>query len=71
MRFWFRRKKNEPKRDEDIEAVVEEFEEEVTSLQRKQSRLLSLRLFRQKSNAQFVKDTNAKCANGKEKSKSK
>ena len=71
MRFWFRRKKNEPKRDEDIEAVVEEFEEEVTSLQRKQSRLLSLRLFRQKSSAQSVKDTNVKSVNGKEKSKSR
>tara|TARA_R100000008_G_C3563569_1_gene157707 strand:+ start:59 stop:274 length:216 start_codon:yes stop_codon:yes gene_type:complete len=71
MRFWFRRKKDEPKRDKDIEAVVEKFEEEVTLPPKKQSRLLSLHLFRQKSNAQFVKDTNAKSANGKEKSKSK
>ena len=71
MRFWFRRKKNEPKRDEDIEAVVEEFEEEVALPQKKQSPLLSLRLFRQKSSAQSVKDTNVKSANGKEKSKSK
>ena len=71
MRFWFRRKKYEPKRDKDIEAVVEKFEEEVTLPQKKQSRLLSLHLFRQKSSAQFVKDTNVKSANGKEKSKSK
>ena len=71
MRFWFRRKKDEPKRDKDIEAVGEKFEEEVTLPQKKQSRLLSLHLFRQKSNAQFVKDTNVKSANGKEKSKSK
>ena len=71
MRFWFRRKKNEPKRDEDIEAVVKEFEEEVALPQKKQSPLLSLRLFRQKSSAQSVKDTNVKSANGKEKSKSK
>jgi hypothetical protein len=71
MRKWFRRKKNVPKEDTDIDAVVDEFVEELESPKEKPSRLLSLRLFRQKSSARFVKETNAKSANGKEKSKSK
>tara|TARA_R110002012_G_scaffold174113_6_gene338883 strand:+ start:380 stop:595 length:216 start_codon:yes stop_codon:yes gene_type:complete len=71
MRFWFRRKKHEQKKDSDIDAVVDEFVEELTSTKEKPSRLLSLRLFRQKSNARFVKETNAKSVTGKEKSKSK
>ena len=63
-----------PKEDKDIEAVVDKFVEELTSPKltlEKPSRLLSLRLFRQKSSAQSVKGTNVKSVKEKEKSKSK
>tara|TARA_R100001082_G_C4288268_1_gene127019 strand:+ start:367 stop:582 length:216 start_codon:yes stop_codon:yes gene_type:complete len=71
MRKWFRRKKNVPKEDTDIEAVVDKFVEELESPKEEPSRLLSLRLFRQKSSAQSVKGTNVKSVKEKEKSKSK
>lgn len=69
MRSWFRRKKNVPKQDNDIDAVVNKFEEELTSPKEKQLPLLSRLRYRLKSNARFAKETNAKYANGKENSK--
>jgi len=60
-----------PKEDTDIEAVVDKFVEELESPKEEPSRLLSLRLFRQKSSAQSVKGTNVKSVKEKEKSKSK
>ena len=71
MRFWFRKKKPKVTKDEDIEAAVNELQEEVTLPKEKQSRSRFPRLYRRKSNVPFVKETDAKYATEKGKSKSK
>jgi hypothetical protein len=64
MRFWFKKKA-----DEDIDAVVKEFEEELPSTKVKRLPLLSRLRCRLKLNALFARGTNAKSAAKKEKSK--
>jgi hypothetical protein len=70
MRFWFR-KKIEMKKDEDIDAAVEELEKEESTSKEKQSQSRSLHHYRQKLFAPFAKGTSAKSVTEKEKSKSK